>query len=88
MSPEDYRAKWGLTKDYPMAAPAYAATRSALAKEMGLGFGGRAAKAQPAKPALGRPMAAKLAEVKNVNSFAIADVGGTAGPLRFTIQAR
>jgi len=40
MSPEDYRAKWGLPKDYPMVAPAYAASRSALAKSMGLGRGG------------------------------------------------
>jgi predicted transcriptional regulator len=41
MSPEDYRAKWGLPKDYPMVAPNYAAARSALAKNMGLGKGGR-----------------------------------------------
>ena len=41
MSPEDYRTKWGLPKDYPMVAPAYAATRSALAKQAGLGQGGR-----------------------------------------------
>jgi predicted transcriptional regulator len=44
MSPEDYRAKWGLPKDYPMVAPAYAASRSALAKSMGLGRGGLAKK--------------------------------------------
>jgi predicted transcriptional regulator len=37
LSPEDYRAKWGLPKDYPMVAPAYAASRSALAKAAGLG---------------------------------------------------
>ena len=40
MSPDDYRAKWGLPKDYPMVAPNYAASRSALAKSMGLGRGG------------------------------------------------
>lgn len=40
MSPEEYRTKWGLPKDYPMVAPAYAASRSALAKSMGLGRGG------------------------------------------------
>ncbi len=50
LSPEDYRAKWGLPKDYPMVAPNYAASRSALAKSMGLGRGG-AAKAVDAKPA-------------------------------------
>ena len=47
MSPNDYRAKWGLPKDYPMVAPNYAAARSALAKQSGLGQGGR----QAAKPA-------------------------------------
>ena len=41
MSPEDYRAKWGLPRDYPMVAPNYAQARSALAKQMGLGQGGR-----------------------------------------------
>jgi predicted transcriptional regulator len=43
MSPEDYRAKWGLPKDYPMVAPSYAKARSELAKQMGLGQGGRQA---------------------------------------------
>lgn len=37
MSPEQYREKWGLPSDYPMVAPAYAVTRSQLAKKMGLG---------------------------------------------------
>lgn len=37
MTPEQYREKWGLPSDYPMVAPNYAATRSALAKQMGLG---------------------------------------------------
>lgn len=37
MTPEQYREKWGLPLDYPMVAPNYAATRSALAKKMGLG---------------------------------------------------
>ena len=41
MSPEQYRAKWGLPKDYPMVAPNYAMARSNLAKQMGLGQGGR-----------------------------------------------
>jgi predicted transcriptional regulator len=43
LSPEDYRAKWGLPKDYPMVAPDYAKARSDLAKQMGLGQGGRQA---------------------------------------------
>lgn len=37
MTPERYRAKWGLPHDYPMVAPNYAQTRSDLAKSMGLG---------------------------------------------------
>jgi predicted transcriptional regulator len=36
-SPEQYREKWGLPKDYPMVAPNYARARSSLAKKMGLG---------------------------------------------------
>jgi predicted transcriptional regulator len=43
MSPEEYRAKWNLPKDYPMVAPNYAKARSDLAKQMGLGQGGRQA---------------------------------------------
>jgi len=41
MSPEEYRAYWGLPTDFPMVAPAYAAQRSALAKSMGLGIARR-----------------------------------------------
>ena len=41
LSPEEYRSKWGLPKDYPMVAPNYARARSDLAKRMGLGQGGR-----------------------------------------------
>jgi predicted transcriptional regulator len=37
MTPEQYREKWGLPFDYPMVAPNYAAARSKLAKQMGLG---------------------------------------------------
>ncbi len=37
MTPEQYREKWGLASDYPMVAPNYAAARSQLAKQMGLG---------------------------------------------------
>jgi MucR family transcriptional regulator, transcriptional regulator of exopolysaccharide biosynthesis len=37
MTPEQYRDKWGLPPDYPMVAPNYAAARSNLAKQMGLG---------------------------------------------------
>jgi predicted transcriptional regulator len=37
MTPEAYREKWDLPPDYPMVAPNYAAARSQLAKQMGLG---------------------------------------------------
>ncbi|HZL30571.1 MAG TPA: MucR family transcriptional regulator [Pseudolabrys sp.] len=37
MTPEQYREKWNLGADYPMVAPNYAAARSQLAKQMGLG---------------------------------------------------
>ena len=37
LTPEEYRAKWGLPPDYPMVAPNYAAQRSVFAKKIGLG---------------------------------------------------
>ena len=37
MTPDDYRAKWGLPSDYPMVAPNYAEQRRTLAKAIGLG---------------------------------------------------
>jgi len=37
LTPAAYRQRWGLPKDYPMVAPAYAAQRSALARSLGLG---------------------------------------------------
>jgi predicted transcriptional regulator len=52
MTPNEYRAKWGLPRDYPMVAPNYAKTRSELAKSMGLGrkSGSAAPKKKAAKP--------------------------------------
>ena len=41
MSPDEYRRRWGLSPDYPMVAPAYAARRSDFAKQIGLGRGVR-----------------------------------------------
>ena len=71
MSPEEYREKWGLPRDYPMVAPAYAAARSNLAKNMGLGRRSKAeaavqpealAPAEPAqKPAKARGKQARKA---------------------------
>ncbi|MEE3624996.1 MucR family transcriptional regulator [Nitrospirillum sp. BR 11752] len=37
LTPDEYRAKWGLPADYPMVAPNYAEQRSGLAKAAGLG---------------------------------------------------
>lgn len=37
ITPDEYRAKWGLASDYPMVAPNYAKARSDLAKKIGLG---------------------------------------------------
>jgi predicted transcriptional regulator len=56
MTPAEYRTKWNLPRDYPMVAPNYAATRSQLAKKIGLGKS-PAKPAVPAKPAArrGRP---------------------------------
>ena len=48
MTPEDYRAKWGLPADYPMVAPNYAEQRRALAKQIGLGTKGRGGGRKPA----------------------------------------
>ena len=56
MSPEEYREKWGLPHDYPMVAPSYAAARSNMAKNMGLGRRGAAvAGTQPEVPAKVEP---------------------------------
>lgn len=58
MTPDQYRTKWGLPADYPMVAPNYAAARSQLAKQMGLGArrrkGDQGETAQAAAPARGR----------------------------------
>lgn len=56
LTPEDYRARWNLPADYPMVAPNYAAARSRLAKDMGLGQQRRKdsegePEAEPAEPA-------------------------------------
>jgi len=48
MTPDDYRAKWNLPKDYPMVAPNYAEKRRVLAKQIGLGSKGRGGGRKPA----------------------------------------
>jgi len=51
MTPDEYRAKWGLAADYPMVAPNYASQRSEFAKKIGLG---RKTAAEEKKPRRGR----------------------------------
>lgn len=48
LSPEEYRAKWGLPADYPMVAPNYRKKRARMAKDMGLGHMRRRAAASKA----------------------------------------
>jgi predicted transcriptional regulator len=48
LTPEEYRRRWGLPGDYPMVPPAYAAQRSAMAKQTGLGRRPAAAAPPPA----------------------------------------
>lgn len=51
LTPDEYRAKWGLPADYPMVAASYAATRSALAKASGLGRKAAPVEEAPSKKA-------------------------------------
>jgi predicted transcriptional regulator len=37
LTPQQYRARWNLSADHPIVAPAYAAQRAELAKSIGLG---------------------------------------------------
>ena len=49
MTPDDYRAKWGLPADYPMVAPNYAEQRRMLAVQIGLGTKGRGGGRKPGR---------------------------------------
>jgi len=59
MSPDEYRSKWGLAKDYPMVAANYSAQRSNLAKTLGLGRGGRGGAPKPEAATEAAPAPAK-----------------------------
>ena len=61
MTPEAYRAKWGLKRDYPMVAPNYALKRQELAKKIGLGRKPRVIEPVPAPAAARKPRAKKAA---------------------------
>jgi predicted transcriptional regulator len=55
LTPDQYRAKWGLPANYPMVAPNYAAARSELAKQLGLGQKRRSEPVVDAQPAPVQP---------------------------------
>ena len=59
---EQYLKRWNLQSDHPLTAPTYSAQRSSLAKELGLGRGGRLMPSEPVdeapRPRRGRPRAA------------------------------
>jgi predicted transcriptional regulator len=54
MTPDQYRERWGLPRDYPMVAPNYAEKRSALAKSIGLGRKPESTEAEPPRKTTGR----------------------------------
>ena len=58
MTPQQYRAKWGLPHDYPMVAPSYSAQRQTLAKQIGLGRKPTPPPPTPEKPKRRRKTAA------------------------------
>jgi predicted transcriptional regulator len=51
LTPDQYRQRWQLPPAYPIVAPAYAKTRSALAKRIGLGRKGAAGRKVPGRKA-------------------------------------
>ena len=62
MTPDDYRSRWGLPKDYPMVAANYSAQRSSLAKSLGLGRARAGAAAEDAVPEEAAPAAEPAAK--------------------------
>lgn len=54
MTPAEYKAKWGLPNDYPTTAAAYSEARSAMAKALGLGQGGRKARGKAVPKSKGK----------------------------------
>jgi predicted transcriptional regulator len=66
LTPEDYRARYGLKPDYPMVAPSYSEHRRAVAKQLGLGQKGRQSRAQaaPVEPKAAVPRGRRKAAPK------------------------
>jgi predicted transcriptional regulator len=71
MTPEQYRAKWNLPRDYPMVAPAYAEQRRGLAKQIGLG---RKKEDGPALASAAKPAKAPARRTRKPKGDAGADV--------------
>lgn len=59
LTPDAYREKWNLPRDYPMVAPSYAAERSALALKLGLGRKAKEVTPPPAPVKRGRKKASE-----------------------------
>ncbi|HKR88802.1 MAG TPA: MucR family transcriptional regulator [Phenylobacterium sp.] len=74
LTPDDYRSKWGLPKDYPMVAPAYSEARSSMAKARG--FGSRPATAAPTSS---QPSAAPAVAAERVQRAATTKKAATGG---------
>ena len=51
LTPNDYRARWGLPAAHPLTAPAYSEQRSTMAKQIGLGRGRTGRRQAPKRPA-------------------------------------
>ena len=82
MTPDDYRAKWGLAKDYPMVAPAYAETRRGLANAIGLGRKKIVDAVEGAEEAIANPVKAtsKKLGIAGAKTAAAAHLTGAAEP--------
>ena len=76
MTPQEYRATFGLRPDYPMVAPAYASARSDLARMMGLGRKGGSSSTDASKPTGDSPETAAEASSERRPKVAAKRVSG------------
>mgnify|MGYP001014825234 CR=1 FL=1 len=88
MTPAEYRQKWNLPVDYPMVAPSYSESRSALARASGLGQLRKVA-APELEPAI-EPVPATVEEPKRTPRTRknVAAAPGTIPPKRAPRRAR
>ena len=82
MSPEEYRTKWALPRDYPMVAPAYAEQRRGLAKQIGLGRKPAATPAAAAAPAAKAKPAKAVKGLEAARAHLTGDAPKAAAPKR------